>query len=127
MNNRVFVRPEHLNHHGYLFGGALLKWVDEFAWITATLEFSGCTLVTIAMDNIVFRHRVGCGAILRFDTEYASQGSTSVTYTVDVYADEPGTDSTNEREIFSTTITFVRIDEKGKKCPLPKKHRTVKQ
>lgn len=31
MENFTLVRPEHLNHHGYLFGGVLLKWVDEYA------------------------------------------------------------------------------------------------
>jgi len=28
MNNFTLVRPEHLNYHGYLFGGMILKWVD---------------------------------------------------------------------------------------------------
>ena len=29
MESYKVVRPEHLNHYGYLFGGFLLKWVDE--------------------------------------------------------------------------------------------------
>jgi acyl-CoA hydrolase len=31
MDNYTIVRKEHLNHHGYLFGGTLLSRVDEFA------------------------------------------------------------------------------------------------
>ena len=123
MNNHVIVRPEHLNHQGYLFGGALLKWVDEFAWIAATLEFHGCTLVTIGMDQIAFRHRVTCGSILRVTTTYAGQGTTSATYDVDVFADAPG--ARRARKIFSTSITFVRIDDEGKKCPLPTERRKI--
>ncbi|MCA1808135.1 MAG: acyl-CoA thioesterase [Kiritimatiellia bacterium] len=119
MNNYVIVRPEHLNHQGYLFGGVLLKWVDEFAWIAAALEFPGCTLVTIAMDHIVFRHRVICGSILRCTTTHCTTGTTSVTYKVDVFADAPG--ATVERKIFSTNITFVNLDEKGAKRPLPQR------
>lgn len=118
MNNRVIVRPEHMNHQSSLFGGVLLKWVDEFAWITATLEFPGCTFVTIGMDDIVFRHGVGCGAILRFSIVYARQGTTSVTYSVDVYAHECHKGATEERKIFTTSITFVCIDKDGNKCPL---------
>ncbi|MCX8084648.1 MAG: acyl-CoA thioesterase [Calditerrivibrio sp.] len=113
----VNVRTEHLNHHGYLFGGIMLKWVDEFAWMTASLDFTHCTMVTVAMNDIVFKHRVKNGAILRFVIKPYKKGITSITYSVTVYADEPGADE--EIEVFATKITFVRIDEKGKAIPLP--------
>ena len=29
------VMPEHMNHFGDLYGGNMLKWVDEIAWIAA--------------------------------------------------------------------------------------------
>ena len=117
MNSYAIVRPEHLNHHGYLFGGAVLKWVDEFAWLTASLDYPGCTLVTMAMQDIVFRERIGSGSILRFQVLRAKQGSTSVTYGVDIFSDAPG--ATEERHVFSTSVTFVRLDENGNKTPLP--------
>jgi len=31
MNQYKLALPEHLNHYGYLFGGNMLKWVDEYA------------------------------------------------------------------------------------------------
>ena len=117
MDNFALVRPEHLNHQGYLFGGALLKWVDEFAWLVASRDFPGCTFVTVAMDDIAFRQRVDNGSILRFSILPAQQGHTSITYTVDVWADAPG--AMEERQVFSTRITFVRLDEAGKKQALP--------
>jgi acyl-CoA hydrolase len=117
MDNFTLVRPEHLNHHGYLFGGALLRWVDEFAWLVASRDFPRCTLVTVALDEIVFRHRVDNGSILRFSILPQRQGRTSITYSVDVYADAPGARA--EEGVFSTRITFVRLDENGKKTPLP--------
>jgi acyl-CoA hydrolase len=117
MDNFALVRPEHLNHQGYLFGGALLKWVDEFAWLVASRDFPGCTFVTVAMDDIVFRQRVDNGSILRFSILPAQQGHTSITYTVDVWADAPG--AMVERQVFSTRITFVRLDAAGKKQALP--------
>lgn len=118
MDNFTLVRPEHLNHHGYLFGGVLLKWIDENAWMAATREFPGCTLVTISMDASHFKHRVENGAILRFSTEREQQGRTSVSYSVVVFADEPG--ATEEKEVFSTRVKFVRLDERGNPCALPK-------
>ncbi len=119
MDNFALVRPEHLNHHGSLFGGQLLKWVDEFAWMAASREFRGCKLVTIAMDRVEFKHPAPGGAILRFHVAPARLGDTSVTYAVEVFADNPGAET--EQSIFSTRITFVRIDDKGKKLPLPRK------
>lgn len=118
MNNFTIVRTEHLNHHGNLFGGAMLAWVDEFAWLVASRDFPGCTLVTIAMDNIAFRHRVLNGSILRFAIEHASQGHSSVNYSVDVYANAPG--ASEEQHVFSTRITFVRVDDSGSKLTLPR-------
>jgi acyl-CoA hydrolase len=117
MDNYTIVRPEHLNHHGFLFGGTMLSWVDEYAWLAATLDFPHCRLVTIAMDRSVFRHPAPVGSILRFHCRHASQGDSSVTYAVDVYADAPGAEA--EEQIFSTTVTFVRVDENGAKCSLP--------
>lgn len=118
MNNFTLVRPEHLNHHGYLFGGNLLKWVDEFAWLVASRDFTGCTLVTVGMDEIAFRKRVVSGSILRFAIEPLRVGGTSVRYQVQVFADAPG--AAVEEEVFSTTITFVNLDERGNKCSLPR-------
>ncbi len=119
MNNFTIVRPEHLNHHGYLFGGVMLKWVDENAWLTAAREYPGCNLVTIGMEACRFKHRVENGSILRFHTQKMRQGTTSVTYNVAVYADAPGARS--EKEVFSTAVTFVRLDEAGRPHELEKR------
>ncbi|MBN2104763.1 acyl-CoA thioesterase [bacterium] len=116
MENFALVRPEHLNHHGALFGGVMLKWVDEFAWLAATREYPGCTFVTVGMDRVEFKEQVQNGAILRFYIRYQNQGKTSVSYTVDVEA--RSSDSKDERSVFSTRITFVRVDHKGNKCRL---------
>jgi acyl-CoA hydrolase len=121
MDTFTIVRPEHLNHHGYLFGGQLLKWVDENAWLVAARDFPGYYLVTRAMDEIDFKTRVPNGAILRFHILPHRQGTTSVTYRVEVFADEPG--SGEDKPVFSTRVTFACVDEAGQKRPLPKMDR----
>lgn len=121
MNTFTHVRPEHLNHHGYLFGGQLLKWVDENAWLVATRDFPGYHLVTRAMEQSDFKTRIANGSILRFNILPQRQGETSITYNVEVLADEPG--ATEEKHVFSTKVTFVCVDEQGKKKVLPKKGR----
>ncbi len=117
MDNFAIVRQEHMTHHGSLFGGSILKWVDEYAWLTASLDYPRCRLVTVAMDRVIFPRSTVCGAILRFHIRRQRQGTTSVTYSVDVHADEPG--SGTESHIFSTRVTLVRVDEQGNKSPLP--------
>jgi acyl-CoA hydrolase len=118
MNTFTHVRPEHLNHYGYLFGGQLLKWVDENAWLVATLDFPGCRLVTRGMGESDFKTPVANGSILRFNITPFRHGETSITYTVDVLADEPGAKS--EKHVFSTRVTFACVDEEGRKRPLPR-------
>ena len=116
MENMVIVRPEHLNHHGYLFGGQLLKWVDEFAWIAATRENPGNILVTRALDDINFTQKVINGSILRFSTSLEKRGYSSLSYSVNVFADEPK--AQKEKHVFSTKITFACINSEGDKSAI---------
>lgn len=113
MENYKLVLPEHLNHYGYLFGGYLLQWVDEAAWICASLEYPKCRFVTVAMDRVEFKKSVKQGAILRFEVTRGRVGTTSVQYTVQVFSDQFRSGSGDS--IFSTTITFVCLDEQGTK------------
>ena len=119
MDNFTLVRPEHLNHHGYLFGGMMLKWVDEIAWMAATRDFPGCTLITAGMDQIRFSRAVQNGSILRFHCSFHRQGNTSVTYAVRTFADAPG--APGEIEAFASQVTFVRLDAQGRPTPLPQR------
>lgn len=115
MENHRLVLPEHLNHYGFLFGGHLLKWVDEFAYIAATMEYPGSNFVTIGMDRVEFKKSVRQGTILKFIVEKTREGVTSVQYLVHVYR------SNNLEEnnfVFSIRVTFVRIDAQGNKIPL---------
>ena len=118
MDTYTLVRTEHLNHFGYLFGGQMLKWVDEFAWLAATREHPGCTFVTRAMDQVTFRHQVGNGTILRFNCDRERRGTTSVGYRVQVFAQAAGAPQ-EEHMVFSTCITLVNVDQEGRKISLP--------
>jgi acyl-CoA hydrolase len=113
MENYHLVRPEHLNQYGFLFGGYLLMWVDETAWLSASIDYPACKFVTVGMDHVDFKKSVKNGAILRFSAIFSKSGNTSVSYHVKVY------DQT--LEIFCTQVTLVRIDDHGIKTPLPKK------
>ena len=110
MENHKLVLPEHLNHYGFLFGGYLLMWVDEIAWIAASLELPECLFVTVGMAKVEFHKSVRKGSILRFETERTRLGNTSVTYEVTVIRDD--------ETIFTTDVTLVNVDESGCKKPI---------
>lgn len=111
MEHYKLVLPEHLNHYGFLFGGHLLHWIDEVAYITATIEFPGREFVTIAMDNVEFKQSIQNGEVLKFTVNQSKIGNTSVHYDIKVYgqtrAKKPDT------VLFETSMSFVSIDKNG--------------
>ncbi len=116
MENFTIVRGEHLNHYGHLFGGQMLSWVDEYSWLAASRDFPNCLFVTRAMDNIEFKTGALNGSIIRFDINMTKTDKTSVVYSVEVYAEAPG--KKEEVHVFRTNVTFVNIDENGKKASI---------
>lgn len=108
MRHRKIVQPESLNDQGFLFGGNLLKWVDESAYITASLDYPGNRFVTISLDEVVFKHPILQGEILCFDIQLTNKGRSSVTYTIDVTGEKL---AGHRDALFSTEITFVNVDD----------------
>lgn len=115
METFKLVMPENLNHFGVLFGGYMLMWTDEVAWVAATLEYPGCRFVTIGMDHVEFRHGVREGTILRFSANRSRLGTTSVSYLVEVHR---ASGEAIDEAIFSTTVALVNVDDHGLKKPL---------
>jgi acyl-CoA hydrolase len=116
MDHHKLVLPEYLNPDGFLFGGYLLKWIDEVAYITANLEYPRRRFVTIGLENVVFRHQIEKGEILRFAVDRARVGRTSVGYEVKVFGEQESEEATHI--LFDTKITFVNVDKSGTKQPL---------
>jgi len=115
MENYKLVLPEHLNQYGYLYGGDLVKWSDEYAWIAASLDYPKCNLVTIGINDVEFNKSIRLGSILRFLIRKAVRGNTSVQYSIQVFHENENSDEL----VFSAAITFVHIDNNGKKKALP--------
>lgn len=113
MEHYKLILNEHLNHHGYLYGGYMLKWIDEFSYITANQEFPGNNFVTVALDNVAFRQPVSGGEIVKFSIERIRLGNTSVQYGVKAFG--TSRHSRPDDIIFETKITFVAVDENGNK------------
>ena len=118
MEHYKIVLPADLNDYGNLFGGTLLKWVDEIAYIRVSLDFVGQHFVTIGLDDVEFKHPIREGQILCFHCEKTRIGNTSVSYQVRVYGARYATDS--EEVLFENNITFVCVDGDGNKTAIKK-------
>src|SRR5437773_1184281 len=111
----LLVRPEHLNHHGYLFGGRLLEWLDEQAYIAAISRLKPeANLVTVAIDRVEFKFSVVQGSLLHFRSMLVHAGRTSLTVYTQVYRRTTGEDE----EIFRAYVSFVCLDDKAKPRPV---------
>jgi acyl-CoA hydrolase len=117
MDHHKLVLPEHINHYGFLFGGYLLQWMDEFAYITATVEYPGLRFVTVAMADVQFKRRIVTGEVLRFAVERVRAGTSSVQYRVRAHGIVKAPDPAEV--LFETTITFVNVDGAGNKAAIP--------
>jgi len=110
MDTHRLVLPGDLNQYGFLFGGRLLAWIDEASWIAASLDFPHCQFVTRAMDTVEFHHSVREGTILRISCTLKKEGTTSVTYALEVIDEKA-----SPHPIFSTLVTLVSVDDQGTK------------
>ena len=74
----------HLNHYGRLFGGHLLKWIDELAGIVAT-RHCNATVTTAAIDNLQFLAPAYAGDMIVLKGMVTYVGRTSMEIRVDTY------------------------------------------
>lgn len=110
----LLVRPEFLNHGGTLFGGYLMQWADDMAYIAASLAHPGADFVTKLFGPFDFRAPARAGDILRILSQVESTGVTSCR--VPVWA----VNAKSGDEIFRTFAVMVNVKE-GRKAPLPRR------
>ena len=106
-----------LGVHGNLFGGIMMAWIDEAASAMAVSTCHTPNMVTVKVDELVFKKKVKEGFLIRIYGEVAEIGNSSIKFKIEarkvsVYTDE-------EDVVVTTYITFVRIDESGQPTPIP--------
>ncbi|MCT1529543.1 acyl-CoA thioesterase [Sphingobacterium daejeonense] len=76
---RKWVKPEDLNPNGSLFGGTLLRWIDEEAVIYAIVQLGNPHVVTKYISEINFVSSAKQGDIIELGIEATNFGRTSLT------------------------------------------------
>ncbi len=78
--SRKLIRPADLNANGTLFGGSLLKWIDEEASIYAMSKLENRGVVTKFISEIDFVNSAEAGDIVEIGLEFVAIGRTSITF-----------------------------------------------
>ena len=112
---QYLVCPTHINHYGRLFGGNLLKWIDELAGIVAIRHSNGI-VTTAAIDNLQFHAPAYAGDMVVLRGQVTYVGRSSMEVRVDTYRE--ALDGTREM-INRAYIDMVCIDSEGKPVEVP--------
>jgi acyl-CoA thioesterase YciA len=115
---RVMPMPADANQNGDIFGG----------WIMAQVDIAGGTLAgriargrvaTVAVKQFTFKQPVQIGDLLSFYVDLEKIGNTSITVTVEVYA-ERRPEKPRVVKVTEATLTYVAIDPTGQPRPVPR-------
>lgn len=113
---RVLMMPRDTNHHGTIFGGVILSYIDQAGAVAAIRR--GCRqVVTVAMDEVVFHQPVEVGDLVSFYARVMSVGRTSLRVLVSVEADRRSSGETVA--VTSAEVTYVHVDGQGQPLAVP--------
>ena len=106
---RKWVRPEDLNAHGTLFGGSLLRWIDDEAVVYSAIQLGTSKVVTKYISEIDFVGSARLGDIIEIGLVAKEFGRTSLTMRAEVRNIVTGASILTIDE-----LVFVAVDENGR-------------
>ncbi|ABF46067.1 thioesterase superfamily [Deinococcus geothermalis DSM 11300] len=110
------VFPGTTNHHGTLFGGEALAYMDSAAFIAATRHCRR-KVVTRHLGETEFRRPVPAGTLVELIARVVATGRTSMTVQVELWTEQLYSE---ERELGCVgTFVLVALDEAGRPTPVP--------
>lgn len=107
----VLVTPEMSNFGGNMHGGELLKLLDQVAY-TCAMRYSGSYVVTLSVDNVMFKQPVRIGELIHLNATINYTGRTSMEVGIQVIAED--LQKQIVRHTNSCYFTMVAIDDNGK-------------
>lgn len=105
------ILPGDLNSMGYLFGGKLVSLIDKVGAISAIRHSQGA-VVTVSIDNLIFKKPVTNGSILTVRASVNRVFSHSMEVGVVATTLPPG--AAQEHHVCTAYLTYVGIGEDGR-------------
>jgi acyl-CoA thioesterase YciA len=110
---RTVLLPRDTNANGTIFGGVILAHIDLAGAVEAK-KHTPHKVVTVAMQEVVFKQPVLVGELVSFYTETLKVGRTSITVNVEVESDRGG----QRVPVTHAQLTYVAIDDLGRPVPV---------
>ncbi|NRB56641.1 MAG: acyl-CoA thioesterase [Salinicola sp.] len=111
-HTRKWIKPEDLNPNGSLFGGSLLRWIDEEAAIYAIIQLGNAQVVTKYISEINFVASARQGDIIELGITATHFGTTSITLECHVR-----NKITRKSILTIDRMVFVNLGEDGAPAP----------
>ena len=110
----VLMQPQHANYQGNVHGGWIMKLMDE-AGALACMRHAQSRVVTVAVDQMMFREPIRLGDLVTLTAEVSYVGRTSMEAEVDVIAENPITGEC----VHTNTAYFVYVALGENENPIP--------
>ncbi|NHC62614.1 acyl-CoA thioesterase [Paenalcaligenes suwonensis] len=114
---RVVPMPSDANMYGDVFGGWIMSQVDIAGSILAARRANG-RVATVAVNAFTFTQPVFVGDLLSFYVDIIKTGRTSITVSVEVYAERQRLQH-EVVKVTEATLTYVATDTNRRSRELP--------
>jgi acyl-CoA hydrolase len=112
----VLMTPDTANFAGNVHGGTILKLLDQAAYACAS-RYAGRYVVTLSVDQVMFRQPVHVGELVTFLASVNHTGTSSMEVGIKVIAEDIRTQTV--RHVNSCFFTMVAVDDERKPVPVP--------
>ena len=112
----VLMTPDTANFAGNVHGGTLLKLLDQAAYACAS-RYAGCYVVTLSVDQVMFRQPVHVGELVTLLASVNHTGKSSMEIGIKVIAEDIRTQVA--RHVNSCFFTMVAVDDNRKPVTVP--------
>jgi acyl-CoA thioesterase YciA len=99
-----------------MFGGTILGLIDQSAGAYASQICDSPRVVTLKIDELLFKNPVKQGNIIKIYAEVKEFGNTSLTLYIEVRKHNVYTGL--QEVVVHTNVKFVRIDDEGNPIPI---------
>ncbi len=110
------MQPEHANNHGNVHGGWIMKMVDE-AGALACMRHAQRRVVTVAVDQMMFRQPIRLGDLVTLNAEVSYAGRTSMEARIVVVAENPVTGACVHTN--TAYCVYVALGDDGEPASVP--------
>jgi acyl-CoA thioesterase YciA len=117
---RLVPMPRDENMFGDIFGGWIMSQVDIAGGIEA-MRYARGRMATVAVNSFHFQQPVSSGDVVSFYAEIIKAGKTSLTVSVRVFAERHPQNPVTVK-VTEATLTYVALDEQGRKRDLPREN-----